>query len=85
VTLLFSVTYDIIPENDRMLRGVVNCPFGHKLHSDVNGALNIMKLDIRKIGNALSKPLSFLVLSSGVTPLKGSNALDLGGTLAERR
>jgi putative transposase len=23
---------------------VVNCPFGHKLHSDVNGALNIMKL-----------------------------------------
>jgi putative transposase len=40
---------------------VVNCPFGHKLHSDVNGALNIMRLGVKKIVNVLSKPFSFLV------------------------
>jgi len=67
---------------DRKTRGVINCPFGHKLHSDVNGALNIMRLGVKKIVNVLSKPLSFLVLSSGVSPLKWSNALDPSGTLA---
>ncbi len=67
---------------DRKTRGVVNCPFGHKLHSDVNGALNIMRLGVKKIVNALSKPLSFLVLSSGVAPIRGSNAQDLSGALA---
>jgi putative transposase len=68
---------------ERKPRGVINCPFahkGHKLHSDVNGALNIMRLGVKKIVNALSKPLSFLVLSNRV--IKGSNALDLGGTIA---
>ncbi len=55
---------------------------GHKLHSDVNGALNIMKLGVKKIVNALRKPLSFVVTANGVSPLKGSNAQDLGGTLA---
>jgi putative transposase len=69
-------------EVDRNPRGVVNCPFGHKLHSDVNGALNIMKLGVKKIVDALSKPLSFLVTSNGVTPIKGSNAQDPGKTLA---
>ncbi|AHC52652.1 hypothetical protein SUSAZ_10345 [Sulfolobus acidocaldarius SUSAZ] len=29
-------------------------------------------------------PISFLVTSNGVSPLKGSNALDLGRTLAGR-
>jgi putative transposase len=67
---------------DRRPRGDINCPFGHKLHSDVNGALNIMKLGIGKIVDALRKPLSFLVTSNGVSPLKGSNASDLGRTLA---
>jgi putative transposase len=65
---------------DRKPRGVVSCSFSHKLHSDVNGALNIMRLGVKKIVNALSKPLSFLVLSNRV--IKGSNALDLGGTIA---
>ncbi|AOL17746.1 transposase [Sulfolobus sp. A20] len=69
-------------EVSRKSRGVINCPLGHKLHSDVNGALNIMKLGIRKIVNVLKKPLSFLVSSNGVTLVKGSNTLDLGGTLA---
>jgi putative transposase len=70
---------------ERKPRGIINCPLGHKLHSDVNGALNIMRLEVKKIVNVLGKPLSFLVLSSGVTPLKGSNALDPSGTLAGRR
>ncbi|MCI2413885.1 MAG: transposase [Candidatus Aramenus sp.] len=47
----------------RRPRGVVNCPLGHKLHSDVNGALNIVKLGVKKIVNALKKPFSFLVTS----------------------
>ncbi|AHC52178.1 transposase [Sulfolobus acidocaldarius SUSAZ] len=67
---------------DRRPRGVVNCPFGHKLHSDVNGALNIMKLGVKKIIDVLKKPLSFLVTSNGVSPLKGSNALDPSRILA---
>jgi putative transposase len=53
---------------DRRPRGVVNCPFGHKLHSDVNGALNIVKLGVKKIVNALA--LSFLFTSRGIS-LKG--------------
>jgi transposase len=36
-------------EVKRKPRGVVHCPFGHKLHSDLNGALNIMKRAIGKI------------------------------------
>ncbi|QKR00832.1 hypothetical protein GWK48_10960 [Metallosphaera tengchongensis] len=64
------------------LRGAVNCPLGHKLHSDVNGALNMMKLGIKKVINILKKSLSFLVTPNGVIAIKGSNTLDLGGTLA---
>ncbi len=55
---------------ERKPMGVINCPFGHKLHSNINGALNIMKLGIRNIVNVLSKPLSFLVTSNGVTSIK---------------
>ncbi|MCG2867705.1 MAG: transposase, partial [Vulcanisaeta sp.] len=36
-------------EVKRQPRGVVHCPFGHKLHSDLNGALNIMKKATGKI------------------------------------
>ncbi|QKQ99885.1 transposase [Metallosphaera tengchongensis] len=67
---------------ERKPRGVVSCPLGHRLHSDINGALNIMKLGIKRTVNVLKKPLSFLVSSNGVTPVKGSNTSDLGGTLA---
>jgi putative transposase len=69
-------------EVDRKPRGVANCPLCHKLHSDVNGALNIMGLGVKKVVDVLGKPLSFLVSSNGVSPIKGSNAEDLGGTLA---
>ena len=30
-------------EVERHPRGVLNCPLGHKLHSDLNGALNMPK------------------------------------------
>ncbi len=79
-TSRFCAYHDV--KVDRKTRGVINCPRHHKLHSDVNGALNIMRLEVKKIVNVLSKPLSFLVLSSGVTPLKGSNDQDLSGALA---
>jgi transposase len=36
-------------EVKRKPRGVIHCPFGHKLHSDLNGTLNIMKRAIGKI------------------------------------
>ncbi|MEM1611271.1 MAG: transposase [Sulfolobales archaeon] len=36
-------------EVKRKPRGVVTCPLGHKLHSDLNGALNIMKIATGKI------------------------------------
>ncbi len=65
-TSRFCAYHDV--KVDREPRGVINCPFGHKLHSDVNGGLNIMKLGVKKIVDALSKPLSFRVTSNGVTP-----------------
>ncbi|MCI2414723.1 MAG: zinc ribbon domain-containing protein [Candidatus Aramenus sp.] len=45
---------------DRRPRGVVSCPFGRKLHSNVNSALNIMKLVVKKIVNALKNLFLFL-------------------------
>ncbi len=48
-----------------------NCPFGHKLHSDLNGALNIMKRAIGKIPQTIKKPLSFIVGHNRVAPVKG--------------
>jgi putative transposase len=58
-------------EVKRKPRGVVHCPFGHKLHSDLNGALNIMKRAIGKIPLVIKKPLSFIVDHNKVTPTKG--------------
>ena len=52
-------------------RGVVHCPKGHKLHSDLNGALNIMKRAIGKIPPVIKKPLSFIVEHNRVAPVKG--------------
>ncbi|BBD72010.1 hypothetical protein HS1genome_0399 [Sulfodiicoccus acidiphilus] len=40
-------------EVKRQPRGVVHCPFGHKLHSDLNGALNIRKKAVNKIVTAV--------------------------------
>jgi putative transposase len=54
-------------------RGVVHCPKGHKLHSDLNGALNIMKKAIEKIPLVIKKPLSFIVDHNKVAPIKRGN------------
>jgi len=58
-------------EVKRQPRGVITCPKGHKLHSDLNGALNIMKRAIGKIPQTIKKPLSFIVGHNGVAPVKG--------------
>jgi len=58
-------------EVKRKPRGVVSCPFGHKLHSDLNGALNIMKRAIGWIPPVIKKPLSFIVEHNRVAPVKG--------------
>jgi len=54
-------------------RGVVTCPKGHKLHSDLNGALNILKKAVGIVVSTVKKPLSFLVLHNRVAPIKGCN------------
>ncbi|MFP3298340.1 MAG: transposase [Thermocladium sp.] len=59
-------------------RGVVNCPKGHKLHSDLNGALNILKKATGIVISAIKRPLSFIVDHNRVAPLMGRNPLDLG-------
>jgi len=51
-------------------RGVVTCPLGHRLHSDLNGALNILKRGAGSIPTTLKKPLSFFVDHGGVAPVK---------------
>jgi len=57
-------------EVKRQPRGVVHCPKGHKLHSDLNGALNIMKKATGKIPLVIKKPLSFIVEHNRVAPVK---------------
>jgi len=57
-------------EVKRKPRGVVHYPKEHKLHSDLNGALNIMKKAIGKIPLVIKKPLSFIVNHNKVTPVK---------------
>ncbi|MFP3283655.1 MAG: transposase, partial [Nitrososphaeria archaeon] len=52
-------------------RGVVSCPLGHKLHSDLNGALNILKKAINVMVSTVKRPLSFIVDHNGVAPVKG--------------
>ncbi|MFP3293134.1 MAG: transposase [Nitrososphaeria archaeon] len=53
-------------------RGVVRCPLGHRLHSDLNGALNILKRGVSSMPATLKGPLSFLVDHGGVAPVKGA-------------
>jgi len=59
-------------------RGVVSCPKGHRLHSDLNGALNILKKATGIAISAIRRPLSFIVDHNRVAPIKGRNPLDLG-------
>ena len=53
-------------------RGVVNCPKGHKLHSDLNGALNILKKATGIVISTIKRPLSFIVDHNRVEPVKGA-------------
>ena len=48
-------------EIKRNPRGVAHCPFGHTLHSDLNGALNIRKKALNKMVTAVKNlfPLSW--------------------------
>jgi putative transposase len=57
-------------EVKRQPRGVVHCPKGHRLHSDLNGALNIMKKATGKTPLIIKKPLSFIVDHNRVAPAK---------------
>jgi len=65
-------------EVKRHPRGVVSCPKGHELYSDLNGALNILKKATGIVVSAIKKPLSFVVDHNGVAPVMGRNPLDLG-------
>jgi transposase len=58
-------------EVERNPRGVVICPKGHRLHSDLNGALNILKKAVNVIVSKIKKPISFIVDHSRVAPVKG--------------
>jgi len=58
-------------EVKRRPRGVDICPKGHKLHSDLNGALNILKKAAGITISTVKKPLSFIVGHNGVAPVKG--------------
>jgi len=59
-------------EVERHPRGVVNCPKGHKLHSDLNGALNILKKATGIVISTIRRPLSFIVDHNRVAPVKGA-------------
>jgi len=56
-------------EVKRNTRGVVHCSLGHKLHADLNGALNILKKAMNLIVSAIRKPLSFIVDHNRVAPV----------------
>jgi len=60
-------------EVSRNPRGVVSCPKGHKLHSDLNGALNILKKAVNVMVSTVKRPLSFIVDHNRVAPVKGCN------------
>ncbi|MGC9088505.1 MAG: hypothetical protein ACP5IF_07875 [Conexivisphaera sp.] len=75
---------------------MVTCPMGHKLHSDLNGALNILRRGSGILVEGDLRPLSFIVDHNGVVPTpanrnhnsiaptKGGNAQDPGIAPAER-
>jgi len=51
-------------------RGVVSCPLGHRLHSDLNGASNILKKATGVVISTIKEPLSFIVDHNRVAPVK---------------
>ena len=59
-------------------RGVISCPKRHKLHSDLNGALNILKKAVNATVSTVNGPLFFIVDRNTVAPVMGCNPRDLG-------
>mgnify|MGYP001626265219 CR=1 FL=1 len=57
----------------RRPRGVANCPKGHKLHSDLNSASNILKRATNLLVLTIKKPSSYIVDHNRVAPIKGCN------------
>ena len=57
----------------RKPRGVATCPMGHRIHADLNGALNITKKAVGKIMTTIKEPFSFIIEHNGVAPVKGCN------------
>jgi putative transposase len=58
----------------RKPRGLIRCPHGHTLHSDVNGGLNVMLRGLEALGIEVQLPrrirvLSFLLTPGGVKPI----------------
>jgi putative transposase len=51
-------------------RGLITCPLGHTLHSDVNAALNIMSHGLTVLGIEVKLPKRIKVLSFLATPSK---------------
>jgi putative transposase len=60
-------------------RGVVVCPFNHKLHADLNGALNILRIGAGVVLSNVGRPLSFVVGHDRVASVKGGNPRDSRG------
>src|SRR5579875_59940 len=56
-------------EVERRPRGVVTCPVGHRLHSDLNGALNIAGKATGNVVQAVGRSLSFVVDHNRVAPV----------------
>ena len=69
-------------EVERKMMGVVSCPRGRRLHSDLNGALNILRKAAGKTVSAIKKTLPSIVDQNRVTPEEGCNPRNLGETLA---
>ncbi|MFP3219705.1 MAG: hypothetical protein RXR41_00860 [Candidatus Marsarchaeota archaeon] len=64
-------------KGERNPRGAINCPLRHKLHSDLNPALNVLKKANAAV-STVRKPPSFLVDLNTIAPVKGCNPRDLG-------
>jgi len=60
-------------EVTRNPRGVISCPKGHRLHSDLNGALNILKKAVNATVSTVNGPLSFIVDHNTVAPVMRCN------------
>jgi putative transposase len=53
---------------ERGPRGLVHCPHGHTLHSDVNGGLGVMARGLKALGIEAELPKQIRVLSFLATP-----------------